>query len=141
MNTVKPKDELNEPPVKQNRFPCRICQKSFTLQYNLSRHMGIVHDCVRFKCDNCDKTFEQQHLVKTHALMVHLGKPQFICTLCPMGHWRNTPNQFMKKFDMIAKLLESRSKTNITWKGVPFIRVLGYFTVHIVINNIRLLSA
>ena len=59
----------------KKRFPCKLCDKSYSGNFNLKSHIDIVHKGLReFKCDLCveeEKTFGRRETLKTHLALVH----------------------------------------------------------------------
>ena len=52
---------------------CPDCEKSFTLERNLQRHVKRVHSTFfnTFKCDQCIKSFDKKENLKRHKKEVH----------------------------------------------------------------------
>ncbi|XP_055599441.1 transcriptional regulator ovo-like [Uranotaenia lowii] len=65
----------------QNKFVCRICQKSFTLQRLLNRHMKCHSDVKRYLCTFCGKGFNDTFDLKRHT-RTHTGVRPYKCNLC-----------------------------------------------------------
>lgn len=66
---------------EQNKFVCRICQKSFTLQRLLNRHMKCHSDVKRYLCTFCGKGFNDTFDLKRHT-RTHTGVRPYKCNLC-----------------------------------------------------------
>lgn len=65
----------------QSKFVCRICQKSFTLQRLLNRHMKCHSDVKRYLCTFCGKGFNDTFDLKRHT-RTHTGVRPYKCNLC-----------------------------------------------------------
>ncbi|XP_067634182.1 transcription factor grauzone-like isoform X2 [Eurosta solidaginis] len=68
-------------------FKCKICQKHFSEQSTLSRHMIATHapeeEC-NFHCDQCPKKFARQKQLEFHRNShVPMEERTFICDQCP----------------------------------------------------------
>lgn len=59
-----------------NKFSCRICSKSFTLQRLLNRHMKCHSDIKRYLCTFCGKGFNDTFDLKRHT-RTHTGMSYF----------------------------------------------------------------
>lgn len=71
-------------------FYCNLCQKPFTNQSGLSRHMIVRHGDPRsqtHQCDRCTKSFATLSSLKKHINM-HDGKFNYTCHIC----WRGFAN-------------------------------------------------
>jgi ovo len=64
-----------------NKFVCRICSKSFTLQRLLNRHMKCHSDVKRYLCTFCGKGFNDTFDLKRHT-RTHTGVRPYKCNLC-----------------------------------------------------------
>uniref|UniRef100_A0A3B3XX90 C2H2-type domain-containing protein n=1 Tax=Poecilia mexicana TaxID=48701 RepID=A0A3B3XX90_9TELE len=53
-------------------FVCRVCNKDFSLQNTLNRHIF------------CSKGFSLQHNLKSH-MHLHTGEKPFVCSVCSKG--------------------------------------------------------
>ena len=62
-------------------FQCDLCEKKFTLQGHLNRHLKIHTGEKSFKCDFCEKKFTQKGDLKRH-LTIHTGEKSFQCDWC-----------------------------------------------------------
>uniref|UniRef100_A0A182N053 C2H2-type domain-containing protein n=1 Tax=Anopheles dirus TaxID=7168 RepID=A0A182N053_9DIPT len=65
----------------QNRFVCRICSKTFSLQRLLNRHMKCHSDVKRYLCTFCAKGFNDTFDLKRHT-RTHTGVRPYKCNLC-----------------------------------------------------------
>jgi len=64
-----------------SKFKCRICQKAFTLQRLLNRHMKCHSDVKRYLCTFCGKGFNDTFDLKRHT-RTHTGVRPYKCNLC-----------------------------------------------------------
>lgn len=68
-------------PDDDNKFNCRICSKTFTLQRLLNRHMKCHSDIKRYLCTFCGKGFNDTFDLKRHT-RTHTGVRPYKCNLC-----------------------------------------------------------
>jgi hypothetical protein len=80
-------DEISERPrapcdgTNKNPLQCDICQRTFTLKGNLTKHL-LSHTGERpFQCDICQRTFTQKGNLTRH-LLSHTGERPFQCDIC-----------------------------------------------------------
>nr|CAG4651626.1 EOG090X020Y [Triops cancriformis] len=64
-----------------NRFTCKLCSKSFSLQRLLNRHMKCHSDVKRYLCTFCGKGFNDTFDLKRHT-RTHTGVRPYKCALC-----------------------------------------------------------
>ena len=70
-------------PKTSASFPCESCNKVFTLNGSLKRHIQCIHEKNRpFKCSACEKTFKLKNYLKRHFSSVHENKRPHKCTIC-----------------------------------------------------------
>ncbi|MCI4394107.1 hypothetical protein PGIGA_G00164770 [Pangasianodon gigas] len=69
-------EELSERP-----FRCSICDKSFTLEFNLLKHQKLHAGEKPFHCSHCGKTFTQLFNLTSHQ-RTHTGEKPFLCSQC-----------------------------------------------------------
>uniref|UniRef100_A0A673U0I8 Putative transcription factor Ovo-like 1 n=2 Tax=Suricata suricatta TaxID=37032 RepID=A0A673U0I8_SURSU len=62
-------------------FTCHICQKAFTYQRMLNRHMKCHNDVKRHLCTYCGKGFNDTFDLKRHV-RTHTGVRPYKCSLC-----------------------------------------------------------
>uniref|UniRef100_A0A8C9SDV6 C2H2-type domain-containing protein n=1 Tax=Scleropages formosus TaxID=113540 RepID=A0A8C9SDV6_SCLFO len=70
--------------VKEKRFICTYCGKSFSCPNHLKTHRRIHTGEKPFSCNQCGKRFSDSSNVKRHQ-NTHTGNKPFICTLCGRG--------------------------------------------------------
>jgi len=76
---VKPQSCLN-PLLADNssdvmlngRYPCNICEKTFSTNYRRKHHIKTRHMGLRFPCDICEKTYENNSYLKRHIRKKHM---------------------------------------------------------------------
>ena len=69
----------------KNKEPreCPECDRVFTFQSELKRHVEVVHLKVkRHKCEHCSKGFSQKCMLEDHVNAVHLKKREHQCQDC-----------------------------------------------------------
>uniref|UniRef100_A0A915EUB8 C2H2-type domain-containing protein n=1 Tax=Echinococcus canadensis TaxID=519352 RepID=A0A915EUB8_9CEST len=64
-------------------FQCSECQKSFSRNSDLQKHIDAVHKGLRpYECSTCQKRFSQKSSLKRHREAVHEGIKAFQCSHC-----------------------------------------------------------
>ena len=58
---------------------CDICNKLFSNQSNLRKHIKSVHEKMKFKCEICGS---QKDNLRRHKKAVHSKSIEFKCTVC-----------------------------------------------------------
>ncbi len=77
---------------KLKRFPCTLCDKSFSHKCSLSRHVQFVHKELRelklFSCALCNRSFRWKTELKAHTALLHNQQERkvFTCTLCKKSY-------------------------------------------------------
>ncbi|XP_058827603.1 transcriptional regulator ovo-like [Topomyia yanbarensis] len=80
-DVVKLDESGSESGGQNQKFCCRICQKTFTLQRLLNRHMKCHSDVKRYLCTFCGKGFNDTFDLKRHT-RTHTGVRPYKCNLC-----------------------------------------------------------
>lgn len=65
----------------EEKFVCRICQKSFHLQRLLNRHLKCHSEVKRYLCTFCGKGFNDTFDLKRHT-RTHTGVRPYKCDVC-----------------------------------------------------------
>jgi len=76
---ARPEPDKVEPvkPEEDGKFKCKVCQKGFSLQRLLNRHMKCHSDVKRYLCTFCGKGFNDTFDTRTHT-----GVRPYKCNLC-----------------------------------------------------------
>lgn len=63
-------------------FKCALCERRYTTQINLDRHIRVIHKRERqHTCSTCRQTFAQLESLRLHQ-SVHAAERQFGCDIC-----------------------------------------------------------
>ncbi|XP_012817853.1 putative transcription factor Ovo-like 1 isoform X2 [Xenopus tropicalis] len=62
-------------------FHCALCEKSFSFQRMLNRHMKCHSEVKRHRCEHCGKGFNDTFDLKRHV-RTHTGVRPYKCHLC-----------------------------------------------------------
>lgn len=66
--SVYAKSQPNHQQPKNKPFKCQVCDKAFSNNHHLKRHMLIHTRDKAFKCDMCDKGFTRQDKYNSHRI-------------------------------------------------------------------------
>ncbi|MEE6514787.1 hypothetical protein FKM82_023135 [Ascaphus truei] len=66
---------------QRSLFRCALCDKSFSYQRMLNRHMKCHSEVKRHRCDHCGKGFNDTFDLKRHV-RTHTGVRPYKCSLC-----------------------------------------------------------
>jgi len=95
-----------------NRFTCRLCSKSFTLQRLLNRHMKCHSDVKRYLCTFCGKgfndTFDLKRHTRTHTGIPHSLKESQYASI----------NSYPGKLRYSGTITRTFSNCSITWFAI-----------------------
>lgn len=67
--------------TSSHSHPCPYCEKVFTCERYLRRHLPFHGSEGQFQCHVCQKKFKSEHYLKMH-LMIHSGEKPFTCNTC-----------------------------------------------------------
>jgi uncharacterized Zn-finger protein len=71
--------------TKMNSNTCYVCDKTYSYNQNLRRHIRDVHEAVHsFHCNQCDKSFVANEKLK-RRLKIHSNVRPFKCDKCSMS--------------------------------------------------------
>ncbi|CAG9855840.1 unnamed protein product [Phyllotreta striolata] len=76
-------------------WECGVCQKVFTHQYTLMRHLPTHTDERKFQCVTCGKAFRQMSTLSQHRAIHSTDRP-YICEIC------------QKTFNRVSTLISHR---------------------------------
>ena len=67
--------------TKYSKYSCKQCDKQYTQQSNLTRHIESAHQGVKYACSQCDLQFTQQVSLALHIKSIHDGV-KYPCNQC-----------------------------------------------------------
>ena len=70
-------------------YKCIQCDKEFSSNTNLTKHIRIHTGEKLYKCNLCEKTFSQQYDLKRHS-EIHTGEKLYKCNLCEKNIFTGT---------------------------------------------------
>ncbi|KAG8437890.1 hypothetical protein GDO86_008548 [Hymenochirus boettgeri] len=80
-----PQQPQNKVPMFQGehrmQFRCSLCEKSFSFQRMLNRHMKCHSEIKRHRCEHCGKGFNDTFDLKRHV-RTHTGVRPYKCSVC-----------------------------------------------------------
>ena len=80
---------------KTKTFECNVCNKMFSLKFNLIDHTKIHSKYKEVVCDLCGEAFSTKKSLNTHTLRVHGSEKTkdenktFVCSTCAKGFYSN----------------------------------------------------
>lgn len=66
-------------PVPKGNYPCAVCEKVFTRNDYLKKHMICHDEKKRFKCDYCDRYYARNNALKFHIVTAHEERQEYKC--------------------------------------------------------------
>ena len=100
--------------VQDRNFECKLCTRSFKVQYALQHHIKYKHtQPIEFKCEACEKCFDQKYQLIRHA-KAHSDVRDFLCLQC--GNKYKTPDILLNHTKSVHGG-ERRYKCNICEKA------------------------
>ena len=69
-------------------FSCGLCDKEFSAERQLRKHIAVTHAEGTFECEICQKKMKNAHYLKAH-MMIHTGELPFECKECGAKFNRN----------------------------------------------------
>ncbi|XP_064094973.1 zinc finger protein 239-like [Macrobrachium nipponense] len=85
----KTKDHTTKVRTKKLNFRCDICQKPFSKNAYLARHMVTHTGEKNFECHICGKKFSQNPHLRTH-MKIHTSEKSWICSVCGKGFFQKS---------------------------------------------------
>jgi len=80
----------NSSDVMQNgRYPCNICEQTFSTNYRRKHHIKTKHMGERHLCDQCEYSTTRNAYLKAHKNAKHLGL-RFPCDICEKTYENNS---------------------------------------------------
>ena len=52
---------------------CQECEKTFSGNHNLKRHVDVIHGGIKYKCQQCPKEYTSNENLKIHVRNTHEG--------------------------------------------------------------------
>ena len=86
------------------RITCNHCQKTFSTQRNMKKHVEMIHENGKLKCDICSKLISSYYL-KKHTDTFHFGINRVICNHCNKTFTtKSDMKKHVKRFHMSEKV-------------------------------------
>ena len=67
--------------IEGSKYSCNVCDKQYSDQSNLGKHIRSVHKGVKYACNQCNQQFTQQNNLTTHIKSKHEGV-KYACNQC-----------------------------------------------------------
>uniref|UniRef100_A0A336M3Y1 CSON009405 protein n=1 Tax=Culicoides sonorensis TaxID=179676 RepID=A0A336M3Y1_CULSO len=73
---------VNDPETNTKYYVCKICEKKFTRQTHVKRHM-LTHSSIKpYKCQHCEKSFNRSDHLQKHAILHSNKYNTYTCDIC-----------------------------------------------------------
>ena len=82
LETVKVRTISKSTGESSGSFQCQECEKKFTVNGSLKRHVEAIHGGIKYKCQQCPKEYNQVDNLKRHVEAIH-GGIKYRCQQCP----------------------------------------------------------
>uniref|UniRef100_G3Q4P0 Ovo-like zinc finger 1a n=1 Tax=Gasterosteus aculeatus TaxID=69293 RepID=G3Q4P0_GASAC len=93
-------------------YVCHVCQKTFSYQRMLNRHLKCHNDTKRHLCSFCGKGFNDTFDLKRHV-RTHTGVRPYKCTLCDKAFTqRCSLESHMKKIHSVTQKYAYKERRN-----------------------------
>ncbi|XP_075948368.1 putative transcription factor Ovo-like 1a [Anarhichas minor] len=93
-------------------YVCQVCQKTFSYQRMLNRHLKCHNDTKRHLCSFCGKGFNDTFDLKRHV-RTHTGVRPYKCTLCEKAFTqRCSLESHMKKIHSVTQKYAYKERRN-----------------------------
>ncbi|XP_037335947.2 putative transcription factor Ovo-like 1a [Pungitius pungitius] len=93
-------------------YACQVCQKTFSYQRMLNRHLKCHNDTKRHLCSFCGKGFNDTFDLKRHV-RTHTGVRPYKCTLCDKAFTqRCSLESHMKKIHSVTQKYAYKERRN-----------------------------
>ncbi|XP_068444233.1 putative transcription factor Ovo-like 1a [Clinocottus analis] len=93
-------------------YVCQVCQKTFSYQRMLNRHLKCHNDTKRHLCTFCNKGFNDTFDLKRHV-RTHTGVRPYKCTLCDKAFTqRCSLESHMKKIHSVTQKYAYKERRN-----------------------------
>jgi len=75
------KYQPKESVIKNGRYPCEVCEKTFSRNSHRKHHTKTQHFGIRYPCDQCEYSSSNAYNLNTHKEVKHSGV-RFVCDQC-----------------------------------------------------------
>ena len=101
------------------KFQCGTCTKQFDQKCNLDRHVKSIHERIRQNCDKCEKSFSDSSSLKKHKDSIH-ENIKFQCIKCEeyFPTYYQMKRHGCKTFEIEEKSIKAGNNGNIDVKKI-----------------------
>ena len=93
--------------IEKKKMKCEKCEESFLTKTGLKFHIARVHDQKRYPCDLCDRTFTSEYHMKDHRNNKHFGmESRTKCEICSKTFCN--PSTFRQHLKIVHQGLKNR---------------------------------